>query len=109
MGNILKKAKGRITPAEALGLNPDDPEDQAFLAFKDFIVGLEVFMIQHHISKNELARKMKISRQAVYDKFRGRNLTRDWITRACNAVGVTLQIRFVPTKSHPEHDNSLIL
>ena len=101
MGNLLKKYKRKISVSEALGLAPHDPDDQAFLAFKDFIVGLEAYMIKNAISKNELARKMKISRQAVYDKFRGRNLTRDWISRACDAVGVSLQIRFVPTHPHP--------
>ena len=76
-----------------------DLADQAFLAFQDFIVGLEVIMVKKEISKNELARRMKISRQAVYDKFAGRNLTMDWIKRACTAVHVDLQIRFTEKKA----------
>lgn len=94
MGRILKKTK-RIKVSDLLGLDPKDKDDQAFLALKDFIIGLEAVMVKKQISKNELARRMKISRQAVYDKFAGRNLTMDWIMRACNALQVDLQIRFI--------------
>lgn len=99
MGKFLKKAKKTISVADALGLDPSDKEDQAYLQFHEFITGLEVVMVRNNISKGELARRLKVSRQAVYDKFSGRNLTMNWIKRACDAVHVNLQIRFVEKKA----------
>lgn len=98
MVKISKRKTKKISTASPLGLDPHDPDDKAFIQFKDFIVALHTVMIRKEISKNELARRMKISRQAVYDKFSGRNLTMDWIQRACRALGVELQIRFVDKK-----------
>lgn len=94
----LFKTKKRISIPELLGVDPNDPDVKNFIAFKDFIVGLTRAMIERHISKNELARRLKVSRQAVYDKFTGRNLTMKWIQRACNAIGVELHVAFVDKK-----------
>lgn len=94
----ISKAKKRISVTELLGLDPNNPDDQNYLAFKDFMVGLTRAMIERNISKNELARRLKVSRQAVYDKFTGRNLTMKWIQRACDAIGVELRVAFVDKK-----------
>lgn len=92
------KGKRKISVSEFLGLDPKDPDDCNFLLFKDLLVGLNQIMLEKEISVNELARRMKISRQAVYEKFSGKNTSMEWIQRACQALGVDIQVTFVEKK-----------
>jgi DNA-binding Xre family transcriptional regulator len=97
MGKILKGSR-KIPVAEALGLNLNDPDDRNWLQFRDLLVGLLRVMIEKGISKNELARRMKISRQAVYEKFSGKNTSMEWIQRACEALRVEIRVSYVDKK-----------
>lgn len=92
------KNKRKITISEALGLDPNDPDDQNFLLFNDILTGLRKAMIDKEISMNELARRMQISRQAVYEKFSGKNTSMEWIQRACTALGVNIHVTFTEKK-----------
>ncbi len=92
------KGKRKITVTELLGLDPNDPEDRNFLKFQDLLGGLFRVMTEKKINKNELARRMNISRQAVYEKFTGKNTSMEWIQRACDALGVELRITFIDKK-----------
>jgi DNA-binding Xre family transcriptional regulator len=94
----LPKRKKKMSVSKLLGLNDSNPADQNFLAFQDILIGIHSVMIQKGISKNELARRLKVSRQAIYDKFTGRNLTMKWILKACNALGVTIRVSIVDKK-----------
>jgi len=94
MAKLPKKPK-MISVSKLLELDPKSKTDQSFLQFQDVILGIQNIMVQENISKNELARRMGISRQAVYDKFAGRNMTMKWIERACDALGVEMRIAFV--------------
>lgn len=97
MEKIFKR-KRKISVADALGLDLNDPDDRNWLQFRDLLTGLLDVMIQKGISKNELAHRMKISRQAVYEKFSGKNTSMEWIHRACKAVGVEIRITYVDKK-----------
>lgn len=97
MGKVLKENR-KITVSELLGLDPNEPDDGNWLQFKDLLVGLLRVMLVKGISKNELARRMKISRQAVSEKFSGKNTSMDWIHRACDALGVDIRIAYVDKK-----------
>jgi len=94
----LFKGKRKITVAEFLGLDLNDPEDKNWLQFRELLGGLLHIMVQKGISQNELARRMGISRQAVYEKFSGKNTSMEWIQRACRALGVEVRIAFVDKK-----------
>lgn len=83
---------------EAWNLDPNDSVDRAYVEFDDIMTAFHVSMLQKKISMSELARRLKISRQAVYDKFTGRNLTIGWIKKACKAIGVTLIFKFIESK-----------
>lgn len=90
--------KRKITVDTLLGLDPDDVRVKNWLAFRDLIVGLQKAMIEKKISKNELARRLGVSRQAIYDKFSGRNVSMKWIQKACDALGVTIRFAIVDKK-----------
>ena len=92
------KGKRTISISKLLGLDPNDPDDRNFLLFKDLLVGLNLAMVNKKISMNELARRMKISRQAVYEKFSGKNTSMEWIQRACRAIGVDIRVTFIEKK-----------
>lgn len=97
MDNIFK-GRRKISVAEALGLDLNDPDDRNWLRFRDFLVGLSTVMAEKNVSMKELARRMKISRQAVYEKFSGKNTSMAWIERACDALGVEIHITYVDKK-----------
>ena len=92
---MAKVRTRKISVSKLLGLNSRDESDQRFISFKDLLVGLREVMVEKGISMNELARRMKISRQAVYEKFSGKNTSMEWIQRACLALGVGIQLRYV--------------
>lgn len=92
------KGKRTISLSELLGLDSNDPEDRNFLLFKDLLVGLNRVMVEKSVSMSELARRMKISRQAVYEKFSGKNTSMEWIQRACTALGVNIHVTFTEKK-----------
>lgn len=94
MAKVSKKHR-TISIAKLLGLEPtSDREDVNFLLFKDFLVGLNQVMMEKGVGMTELARRMNISRQAVYEKFSGKNTSMVWIQRACQALGVEAHIFF---------------
>ncbi|MDO8518664.1 MAG: helix-turn-helix transcriptional regulator [Deltaproteobacteria bacterium] len=97
METIFKGAR-KISVAEALGLDPNDPDDRNWLQFRHLLAGLTRVMAEKGVSMKELARRMKISRQAVYEKFSGKNTSMAWIQRACDALGVEIQITYVDKK-----------
>jgi DNA-binding Xre family transcriptional regulator len=92
------KNKSRISVSEFLGLDENDPDDQNFLRFQHHLGGLLRVMIKKRISQAQLAKRMGISRQAVSDKFSGKNTSIEWIERACDALGVELRMTFVDKK-----------
>lgn len=94
----LFKNKKRISVSDFLGLDEHDPDDQNFLKFQHYLGGLFGVMIKKKISQAQLAKRMGISRQAVSDKFSGKNTSIEWIQRACDALGVELRITFVDKK-----------
>lgn len=94
----IHKRKRSIPVAAALGLDANDPEDRAWVQFRDLLVGLLKVMVKKGITKNELARRMHISRQAVYEKFLGKNTSMQWIQKACKAIGVEIRIVYVDRK-----------
>lgn len=92
------KGKRKITVSELLGLDPKDRDDQNFLRFRDLLVGLFRVMVEKGVTKNELAHRMRISRQAVYEKFTGKNTSMEWIQRACDALGVEIRVVYIDKK-----------
>lgn len=94
----LPKNIKTINTYELLGLDPNNSDDRAYVEFGDLMAAFDIIMLQKKISMSELARRLKISRQAVYDKFTGRNLTIGWIKKACKAIGVTLIFKFIESK-----------
>jgi DNA-binding Xre family transcriptional regulator len=52
-------------------------------------------MVEKGIRMNELDRRMKISRQAVHEKFSGKNTSIKWIQRACLALGVEIRVAYI--------------
>lgn len=88
-------AKRTITISELLGLDENDKDDRNYLLFFDTLVALDGAMIKKDISKNELARRLGVSRQAIYDKFSGRNVTMGWVKKACDAIGVELRFLII--------------
>lgn len=97
MENLFKNRK-KISVAELLGLDLSDPDDRNWLEFRHLLGGLFKVMVEKGISKNELARRMRISRQAVYEKFSGKNTSMEWIQRACKALGVEIRVAYVDKK-----------
>lgn len=97
MEKFLKRVR-RVSVTEALGLDLNNLEDRNWLQFRDLLIGLLRTMAEKGISKNELARRMKISRQAVYEKFSGKNTSMDWIQRACNALGIEIRVTYLDKK-----------
>ncbi len=91
----ISKEPRKISVVDLLGLDANDPEDQNFIRFKDILVGLGAVMTEKGVSMNELARRMNISRQAVYEKFSGKNTSMKWILRACDALKVDICVAFV--------------
>lgn len=105
MAKVSKKQK--IGASKLLGLDTRVLADRNFLSFNNLLVGLREIMVEKGISMNELARRMKISRQAVYEKFSGKNTSMEWIRRACLALGVEIHLKYVDLKTiqHPiNHD-----
>jgi DNA-binding Xre family transcriptional regulator len=90
-----KVSRKKISISKLLGLSSKDAADQKFLSFKDLLAGLHEVMVEKGISMNELARRMKISRQAVYQKFSGKNTSMEWIQRACIALGVEIKVAYL--------------
>lgn len=98
MAKIPKKYR-TVSTSKLLGLDPiSDRDDVHFLLFKDFLVGLNQVMVEKGVSMNELAQRMNISRQAIYEKFSGKNTSMVWIQRACQALGVEAHIFFTEKK-----------
>ncbi len=102
MANLLK-GKSEISVSRLLGLDSRNAADQRFLEFKDILVGLREVMVEKGISMNELSRRMKISRQAVYEKFSGKNTSMEWIQRACLALGVGIRVKYMDQKAERVH------
>lgn len=94
----LLKNKRKITVSEFLGLDEKDPEDQNFLRFQYYLGDLLRIMIKKGITQSQLAKRMGISRQAIADKFSGRNTSIAWIDRACKALGLEIKIQFLDKK-----------
>lgn len=99
MGKVQKRNQ-KIKIIDLLGLDSNDLDDQSFLAFYDLLAGLQATLIRKGISKNELAGRLKVSRQAIYDKFSGRNVTLGWIQKACDAIGVLIRVAIIDKKSN---------
>lgn len=93
------KGRRKITVSKLLGLDTRNPDDRNWLQFRDLLLGLLKVMVEKGISKNELARRMKISRQAVYEKFSGKNTSMEWIQRACKALEVEIRVAYVEKRN----------
>lgn len=91
----LFKNKREIGVSELLGLDQNDSDDQNFLRFQDLLGGLLAIMIRKKISQGQLAKRMKISRQAVSEKFSGRNTSMEWIQRACDVLGIEIKVTYM--------------
>lgn len=91
----LSQRVRKISTAKVLGLDPKDPADGNFLRYEKLLLDLRKIMRRRGVSGNKLAKMMGVSRQAVYDRFAGRNTTLEWIARAAEALGVGLEIGFV--------------
>ena len=94
----LFKNKRKISVSELLGLDENDPDDLNYLRFQDLLVGLLGVMIRKRITRSQLAKRMGISRQAVAEKFSGKNTSMEWIQRACKALGVEIRITYIDKK-----------
>lgn len=94
----LFKNKRRIDVSDFLGLDRRDPEDRNFMWFQHHLGGLLRAMLKKGVSQNQLAKRMGISRQAVSDKFSGKNTSIEWIERACQALGLEMRISFIERK-----------
>lgn len=97
MGIVFKNVK-KISLKKILDLDENDPDDQNYLIYHEVILNLEALLIRKGMKKSELARRMGISKQAVYEKFGGKNTSLEWIQRACDAIGVQMKVTFVDKK-----------
>lgn len=97
MGIIPKNVK-KISLIKLLEIDVNDPDDLRYLLLHDVLIGLLRAMYEKDVSKNKLAKLMKISKQAVYEKFGGKNTSLEWIQRACDAIGVQMKVTFVNKK-----------
>ena len=82
----LPKRTRKISTAKALGLDTKDPSDKNYLRYESLLLGLRKIMRRRGVSGNKLAKMMGISRQAIYDRFAGRNTTLEWISRVAEVL-----------------------
>ena len=91
----LPKRTRKISTAKALGLDTKDPSDKNYLRYENLLLGLRKIMRRRGVSGNKLAKMMGISRQAIYDRFAGRNTTLEWISRVAEVLGISLKVSFI--------------
>lgn len=98
----LPKNPKKISTADLLGLDLKNPSDRNYLRYERLLLELHKIMLRRGISGNQLAKRMGVSRQAIYDRFAGHNTTLEWIVRAAEALGVSMQVTFSdkPPKQH---------
>lgn len=94
----LPKRTRKISTAEALGLDRQDSSDRAFLRYERLLLSLRKIMRRQGTSVNLLAEKLGVTRQAIYDRFSGRNTSLEWIVRVAEALGVDIKVTLV---EHP--------
>ena len=103
MERLSKRAR-KITTAEALGLDPQNATDRNYLRYEGLLLDLRKIMRKRGITGNQLAKLMGVTRQAIYDRFSGRNTTLEWICRVAETLGLQLKIKIVePTQSYEEN------
>lgn len=97
------KKKGLITNpislAKFLEYDLKNPDDAMEFQKIKLLYQLHEFMLKQNVSKAELARKLKISRQAVTNKFLGETLTIDWLIRSFAALGIKINLS-MPENRH---------
>lgn len=91
----LPKRAHKISTAKALGLDLRNPADKNYLRYENLLLELRKIMRRRGVSGNKLAKMMGVTRQAVYDRFAGRNTTLEWIARVAETLGVRLKVIFV--------------
>ncbi len=102
MEKLPKRAR-KISTAEALGLDPRNPSDRFYIRYESLLLDLRKIMRKRGISGNQLAKLMGVSRQAIYDRFAGKNTTLEWISRVSEILGLQLKVKIVqPTHSYEE-------
>jgi len=79
---------------DLLGLDARCSDDKDYLLLRETLLDLRKIMIKKNISKSELARRLGVSRQAVYEKFTGKNTTLEWIQKVSASLGVRVKISF---------------
>ncbi|QQR80855.1 MAG: helix-turn-helix transcriptional regulator [Deltaproteobacteria bacterium] len=90
MERILKKRK-KIPLNQLLGVEEGDKLLEGYLSWRDTLDQVRRVMIKKGVTKAELARKMGVSRQAIHDRFIGKNTTFEWIERMCDALGLVVR------------------
>lgn len=85
----------KISTAKALGLDLEKAEDRAFLRYEKLLLGLRTEMRRQGMSGNQLAKRMGVTRQAIYDRFAGKNTSLEWISRVSECLGMQLKITLV--------------
>ena len=96
----LPKRTRKISTAKALGLDFKDPSDRNYLRYENLLLGLRKIMRRRGVNGNKLAKMMGVSRQAIYDRFAGRNTTLEWVSRVAEVLGISLKVSFIDPSSH---------
>ena len=54
-------------------------------------------MMKRGVSGNRLAQLMGVSRQAIYDRFSGKNTSLEWIIKVAELLGMKVLIQIKPS------------
>lgn len=97
MERVFKKRK-KIPLNQFLGVEKQDPLLEGYLSWRSTLDQVRRLMIKKGVTKAELARKMGVSRQAIHDRFIGKNTTFEWIERMCDALGLAVYFTVIEKK-----------
>lgn len=64
---------------------------------QEILLELQAIMLKTKISKKDLADRLNITQSALSSRFNQKNISIDTLLELCNAIGVDMQVNFLPS------------